>query len=212
VAAIREAKVEMILNGAKDAFSKLGFHKTRLEDIAGAAGFSKTALYYYYESKEEIFLDLMIREGNRMLEKINSGIADAENLLDAIRRYARALLEGIGEHFTLISSMMDIEAEVIPDSKLFHKHHDKLKLMHEYAAAHERLMGSLIEKGRRNGEIAISLDDALLSDYINSLLQGIMQRWCRDKRMGDINAEIDNLLAFLKPVLAGKAAVAMARD
>ena len=80
--AIREAKLEVILHGAKDAFSRLGYHQTRLEDIAAAAGFSKTALYYYYESKEEIFLDLMIREGNNVLEEIKSFLHESANTLD----------------------------------------------------------------------------------------------------------------------------------
>lgn len=202
-AAIRELKVEVILNGAKDAFSRLGFHKTRLEDIAAAAGFSKTALYYYYDSKEEIFLDLMIRESKNILNTINASIRNTGSVFDALALYARALLEGIGEQFPLISSMMDFEAEAMPDSKLFQKHREKLLAIHEYSAEYQKITCSLLQKGRGNGEFTLLLDDALLADYINALLHGIMQRWCRQKKMSDISAEIADLMEFIKPALKG---------
>jgi AcrR family transcriptional regulator len=202
-AAIRELKEEVILNGAKDAFSRLGFHKTRLEDIAASAGFSKTALYYYYESKEEIFLDLMIRESRDILNNINSSIRSAATMFDGLTRYIRALLEGIGEEFSLISSMMDFEAEAVPDSKLFHKHREKLLRIHEYSAEYEKITCTLLQTGRKNGEFSLPLDDMLLAGYINALLHGVMQRWCRQKKMNDIETEIVNLMEFIKPALTG---------
>ena len=43
-----------ILNGARELFKKYGFRKTTMEDIARQIGKSKSALYYYYKTKEEI--------------------------------------------------------------------------------------------------------------------------------------------------------------
>ena len=60
--AIRETKTNLILDASLEVFSRLGFHDTRLEDIAAAAGFSKDSLYNYYEDKEDIFMSLAIRE------------------------------------------------------------------------------------------------------------------------------------------------------
>lgn len=44
-----------ILNGAKELFERFGFKKTTMEDIARQIGKSKSSLYYYYKTKEEIF-------------------------------------------------------------------------------------------------------------------------------------------------------------
>ena len=199
--AIREAKLEVILHGAKDAFSRLGYHQTRLEDIAAAAGFSKTALYYYYESKEEIFLDLMIREGNTMLEKIKSTLCESDNTLDMIGSYARTLFKSFGEQFTLISSMMDIEAGLLPDSKIFRKYKEKMKIIHNNFEEHEKIIVGFLIKGRQNGYVTLKLDDRIFFEYISSLIQGTMHRWCKNKKMSDVDREVEQLLTFLKPVL-----------
>jgi len=52
---VRDAKTNLILDSALKVFSEKGYHETRLEDVAAAAGFSKASLYNYYEDKEEIF-------------------------------------------------------------------------------------------------------------------------------------------------------------
>ena len=46
---------EEILTGARELFERFGFKKTTMEDIAKQIGKSKSALYYYYKTKEEIF-------------------------------------------------------------------------------------------------------------------------------------------------------------
>lgn len=40
-------------------FAVYGFYKTTLEDIAGVLGMKKNSLYYYYESKEALFREII---------------------------------------------------------------------------------------------------------------------------------------------------------
>lgn len=60
---------EDILNGARELFERFGFKKTTMEDIARQVGKSKSALYYYYKTKEEIFEAVILRdiEASQML-------------------------------------------------------------------------------------------------------------------------------------------------
>ncbi|MBO9204227.1 MULTISPECIES: TetR/AcrR family transcriptional regulator [Niastella] len=53
---------EEILNGARDLFQRFGFKKTTMEDIARQVGKSKSALYYYYKTKEEIFEAVVLND------------------------------------------------------------------------------------------------------------------------------------------------------
>lgn len=46
---------EEILSKAAELLGRFGFKKTTMEDIAKAIGKSKSSLYYYYKTKEEIF-------------------------------------------------------------------------------------------------------------------------------------------------------------
>jgi len=52
---------ERILDVALDLFIRKGFAETSLREIAGELGFSKAALYYHFESKQDILLALHMR-------------------------------------------------------------------------------------------------------------------------------------------------------
>ncbi|KYC52073.1 MAG: DNA-binding transcriptional repressor AcrR [Candidatus Methanofastidiosum methylothiophilum] len=53
-----EAKNRIIKKSVK-YFSKNGYHKTKMAEIADSLGVSKAALYQYFESKEELFTQVM---------------------------------------------------------------------------------------------------------------------------------------------------------
>ncbi len=77
-----------IVNVARKIFSSQGFRKTTMEDIARSSGKGKSSIYYYYESKEEIFEAVVEKEAEELriaLEKvINSGKDPMERLKDYI--------------------------------------------------------------------------------------------------------------------------------
>ena len=55
-----ERKIQ-ILDAAMDTFAEKGFHKTRMSDIAETSGLSKGSLYWYFDSKDSIILNLLDR-------------------------------------------------------------------------------------------------------------------------------------------------------
>jgi AcrR family transcriptional regulator len=52
---------ERILDVAQQLFIQQGYDKTSLRDIAERLGITKAALYYYFERKEDILLELHLR-------------------------------------------------------------------------------------------------------------------------------------------------------
>jgi AcrR family transcriptional regulator len=54
----KEEKRKIILEAAGECFAQFGYKKTTLEDIGEKVGLNKASLYYYFESKEEIFIKL----------------------------------------------------------------------------------------------------------------------------------------------------------
>ena len=65
-------------------FKKYGFEKATMNEIAKEAGLSKSALYYYYESKEDLFLDL-IQHGKVVFQEELR--AKVYNEPDSIKRF-----------------------------------------------------------------------------------------------------------------------------
>lgn len=55
----REATIAAILKAARKLFSARGFDATSMDEIAAGAGVAKGAVYHHFESKEEIFTQVL---------------------------------------------------------------------------------------------------------------------------------------------------------
>ncbi|MBN2261624.1 MAG: TetR/AcrR family transcriptional regulator [Prolixibacteraceae bacterium] len=75
---------ETILQIAQDIFSKYGYKKTTLDDIANAVRKGKSSLYYYFSSKEDLFQAVILKEVEvlkQALEKVVFRSLDPEEKL-----------------------------------------------------------------------------------------------------------------------------------
>lgn len=54
-----ETRKAEVLAAALDVFAELGFERATLQDVADRAGVTKGALYHYFDSKDQLFLELM---------------------------------------------------------------------------------------------------------------------------------------------------------
>lgn len=86
-----EEKRGAIIEAAAPLFAEKGFDGASLADLAEACATSKSLIYHYYASKEDILFDLMGRHMDELLEEVD------ENALEddpdtALRAFARGLL------------------------------------------------------------------------------------------------------------------------
>src|SRR5262245_65264086 len=68
---------DRILDVALELFNEQGYDKTSLREIATRLGVTKAALYYHFERKEDILLELHLR-----LHALGSGLLDRLDTLD----------------------------------------------------------------------------------------------------------------------------------
>jgi len=77
-----------IVSISSGVFSKFGFKKATMEDIALASGMGKSSIYYYFKSKEEIFEAVVKKEAHELsLELEKKVISVNDNPKDKIRNY-----------------------------------------------------------------------------------------------------------------------------
>lgn len=57
----REASREAILDAAEELFLSNGFHGARVEDIASKANLTKGAVYFHFEDKESVLMEVLHR-------------------------------------------------------------------------------------------------------------------------------------------------------
>ncbi|HEU4691959.1 MAG TPA: TetR/AcrR family transcriptional regulator [Vicinamibacterales bacterium] len=92
-----------ILAASVVVFGRMGYGGTRLEDIAREAGISRTTLYHYFSSRQEIFIEL----GRNASRAASRTVATARSIptrwnRQHIARLIEAHLEFLDENGTLI--------------------------------------------------------------------------------------------------------------
>jgi AcrR family transcriptional regulator len=99
-----------ILDAALSVFSRYGFRKTSMEEVAQAAQISRQALYLHFATKEDLFRATV--EGAIERNTRNARAVLAEHELPLETRLIRAFDAWMGEHVGMMASGASDLAEV----------------------------------------------------------------------------------------------------
>jgi AcrR family transcriptional regulator len=64
-----QARVKIIEQALK-MFSERGYYRTKMTDIASELGVSKGAIYQYFDSKEQLFIEAIRHHGERRAKAV----------------------------------------------------------------------------------------------------------------------------------------------
>ncbi len=76
-----------IIISAGHIFSRFGFKKTTMDEIAKALKIGKSSIYYYFGSKEEIFEAVVLYEANLLRNQLTNAIKSVESPVDKMKKY-----------------------------------------------------------------------------------------------------------------------------
>ena len=72
---------------AGEIFSQYGFKKTTMDEIAKALKMGKSSIYYYFKSKEHIFVAVVLHEANVLRNELTTALKSADSPTDKMRNY-----------------------------------------------------------------------------------------------------------------------------
>lgn len=181
-----------IIKSALKIFSKMGYNRTKLIDIAQDAGVTKGAIYWNFKSKMDLFKQ-MIRECskdiNKELSKILFSTGSPLNKIEQILKYLLKLLY-LDENYRLIEEITWQKTELTSEFDDFMeeqtKNIDELK----------ELLLYLIVKGKKKGEITKDFDDETIALSIISYLSGVEGFWLSHKSLFSIEEKCDEMVEF----------------
>lgn len=92
---LTNARKEEIINACELLYKTMSFKEITMKDIASATSFTRTSIYNYFETKEEIFLALLKREYELWVASLNKLICEHNELSldEAASLLARSLAE-----------------------------------------------------------------------------------------------------------------------
>jgi AcrR family transcriptional regulator len=78
---------DQIVDTARGIFTRFGFRKTTMDEIARAMRKGKSSIYYYFTSKEEIFKAVVDKESQTLREEIISSVNRTTDPREKLRNY-----------------------------------------------------------------------------------------------------------------------------
>ena len=135
-----EATRQKLLEAAESLFGQRGFHATAVGDITRRAGVGQGTFYLYFESKEEVFRELIrdLSHGLRLaLHRAVEGIPDR---LDAEEAGLRAFLAFASQHRDLYRIVF--ESQFI-DPELFQWYYERIAVGYTRALEHAMEAGQV---------------------------------------------------------------------
>lgn len=203
---IRDAKSNLILDAACKVFAEKGYHETRLDDIAAAAGFSKASLYNYYEDKETLFLSLVIRMHERIIEVLKKEIQPERALTDNLSSMLRIIFSFHRENLAFFMGTTDSNSLPPVNMQGFHKHHTELMGRFKiYTSELNSLALSLFSSARKRKEFVTSLNDETIARFVSNFLRGMFIDCKMSGASAFTEADIENVINFVSKGIGVKA-------
>lgn len=83
-----------LLAAGRELFVRQGLRKTALEDLVAPAGIVKSTFYQFFDSKEALYLQLMLDEAGQVKARvIDRALLSTDDTREGLRRFLHATLE-----------------------------------------------------------------------------------------------------------------------
>lgn len=211
-------KQNIIINACLAEFSINGYNKTSMNDIAKSAGISKASLFYYFDTKKDLYLYLYefcyenyLRELEKMINYKNKDFFDL--FLEHQHKRIK-LMKRHPEMFLFINKFESIETEDLSKqvdiSKLLHRHpelftltngfnsNDNEELNDDLKQLRKDFVNNLIDSIIKNSDMSKfkeNVDINILLDIMKWVINGYMQRLITNNFM---DVELDEYILFFK--------------
>ena len=134
---------DQIVAAAGEHFSRYGYGKTTVSDLAGAIGFSKAYIYKFFDSKQAIGEAICATCLNSIVGHVESVIADAKTPTEQIRRMFSTVVADSVRLFFNDRKLYDIAAFACTE---------KWPPSVTYMEDLHNLVARILVEGRRTGE------------------------------------------------------------
>jgi len=155
---VRE-KQQIILDIATRIFSRYGYAKSSLDEIAQEAKIAKGTIYYYFPSKEDLFLNVVRQQSQTFVEEMKANLKEVKGFENKLGFFMQAPVTYVCEKMPLWVEGL----KAIPFN--FQQHFDGFRKENRDKML-ELLLG-IISEGIDEGMISDKIDPQKLCELIN---------------------------------------------
>jgi len=148
-----------IVVAATEHFSRYGYVKTTVSDLAKAIGFSKAYIYKFFESKQEIGEMICANCLSQIEIEVSAAVAQVEHPPEKLRRMFKAVVESSLRLFFQDRKLYEIAASAATE---------RWQATLAYEERIKALLRDILQEGRLNGDFErkTPLDEATMAIYL----------------------------------------------
>jgi AcrR family transcriptional regulator len=159
---------QAMLDAALGVFSRFGYRKASMDEVAQAAGFSRQGLYFYYKTKQDLFRATVLHSYTTRLDAVKAALTTKRKSFPA--RLVAALDEWVGRY---VGSLGPNASELVEASGLLAS-----PVMKGYEARFEKLLAGFLsrEPALMAAYRAIGVSPIQLAQSVNATARGFKDR------------------------------------
>lgn len=166
--ALEQFNRDNILTAAKELFETKGVQETTMDDIALQADYSKSTIYVYFRSKEEIYNSIVVDYLDVLIGELSVDLMQDKTFEDSYYKLCEGLVRFCERYPKYYTSLM-IEEKATNSRK------QSANLLPGILPELYDLLERLIEKGKESKVLNEKLDTKPTALYLWSALSGIIQ-------------------------------------
>ena len=144
-AKVAEERRSQILEAALRCFAHQGYHQTTMDDLVEKSGLSKGTLYWYYESKKEIFLSVMENWLGGWGKSLRESFSPQDPPAEKLRKLNQVMIRSGLEMRDLLPVVIEFWAHATQDETI-------KEMLGAMLEEYDSLISGIIQEGITRGE------------------------------------------------------------
>jgi len=148
-----------IVAAATEHFSRYGYEKTAVSDLAKAIGFSKAYIYKFFESKQAIGEMICANCLQEIMADVRNAVAQADQPPEKLRRMFKSITEASLRLFSRDRKLYEIAASAATE---------QWRAVLAYEEQVKGLIAEILREGRQSGDFErkTPLDETAVAVYL----------------------------------------------
>ena len=150
---------DQIVAAATEHFSRYGYEKTTVSDLARAIGFSKAYIYKFFESKQAIGEMICVNCLREIESEVRTAVAETDLPPEKLRRIFKVFTEASLRLFFRDRKLYEIAASAATEN---------WQAVQAYEARVQKLLQEVLQEGRQSGDFErkTQLDETAMAIYL----------------------------------------------
>ena len=184
---MKQEKLESILDTAKKMFARYGLQKTTLDEVAHMARVAKATIYNYFGNKDQVYLEVLRREMDEIVEKITSSVSQEVLPGDKLIAFARAKFRYMRRAINILNLDREGIEKLIPNAE---------SVRNELFEREVNIIRSILQEGVEKG--VFHLNNVLFAARaIGHAWRGFELNWLVQESEEKIEQYLDELMRIL---------------